>query len=102
MATEMPDTRAMSDKQLVDALGELRETIKTWSAQEKYFSTALKARFPTGGMAEGATYNVSVTEQSQSRLDTDKIRKDMSLEWIEEHSKSISFQKLSVDRRGDG
>lgn len=95
--TEMPDIREMSDAQIVDAYGELNETIKKMSKDADYLKEALKAR--DGDIFEGATYKAVVTTKSRAALDTARLKLEMGPEWYEEHCKTTTYKQLNVSRR---
>lgn len=84
---------------LVDELGEVRAKLKELQGQEGVLKEALQARLPKGTTAvTGEKYNAAITQTSQVRLDTDKIRSEMPEEWVAEHSKEITFTTIRTSR----
>lgn len=97
--TEMPDTREMSDTQLVDALGEVRETTKKFKKMEDYYKKAIGARLSGEGTLEGKTYFAVASQRSRSGLDTEKVKETMGPEWYEGMCKTTSFTQIETKRR---
>ena len=98
MATEMPDTRDMTDAQLVDAFGEYKESIKSLERQCDYLKTAIKARCPEGPL-EGNTHRAMVTNKVQFRFDTASVKEEMGEEWYDARKKKIEFKQVDLTRK---
>ncbi len=98
MSTEMPDTRDMTDAQLVDAFGEYKESIKQLEKQCDYLKTAIKARCPEGPL-EGKTFRVMVTNKTQMRFDTDLVKEEMGEEWYDSRKKKIEFKQVDLSKK---
>ncbi|KKL12160.1 hypothetical protein LCGC14_2538560 [marine sediment metagenome] len=98
MATEMPDTREMSDQQLVDSFGEYKESIKQLEKQCDYLKTAIKARCPEGPL-EGKIFRAIVTNKVQFRFDTAAVQEEMGMEWYDERKKKIEFKQVDLSRK---
>lgn len=98
--TDMPNVAEMDVPQIVDALGSVREIAKEAKKREGFLKEALLARAKEGNimLAEGHEWTAVITAETQSRLDTELIRKDMSEEWIQDHSKGIEFFKVTTKR----
>ena len=99
MIADMLDTGEMSDQQIVDAIGELRETLKSFKAMEKNLTQALKVRYQNGGAVKGRTYAANIVATKRRQLDTELIRKDMDETWMSIYSKEIVSQRLAINRR---
>lgn len=100
--TEMPDMREQSSEQLVDALGELNETVKKWVKQVDYIKAALKSRLGGGDVVTGHTYQAVVSEKARASLDTERIKLEMGQGWYEDHCKVTTFKQINVSRsKGD-
>lgn len=96
----MPDVTAMTPEEIADMLGEIREVTKGLKKKEGFLKEALLARAQENAMTmvQGATFGAVITVESQSRLDTEAIRRDMSEKWISDHSKGIEFFKVTTKR----
>ncbi len=97
MALEMPDVSNMTDEQLVDALGEVNETVKQFERMAGYYKEALKSR--DGDVFQGRTYSVMVSSRSRTGLDQTAIKAEMGPDWVAEHSKTTEFKQLNITRR---
>lgn len=98
----------MTDSGLADDIVMLRKFKKLVENREKLLSTIVKGRheqsFKEACLGEDDIYTIKgvttqglrLKEVTQTRLDSDKIREDESEEWIEEHSKTITFLQLDV------
>lgn len=96
----MPALKDITISELVDTLGGLREEAKEVKKREGFYKEALLARARAEGLdvLEGSQFKAMLSVETQSRLDTETIRADMSEEWIRDHSKGVEFQKLTFKK----
>ncbi len=89
---------------LADELGKTRESMKALMRYEGICKEGLKGRAqtPTKGdpiEVQGRNFTATISEVSQSRIDTEKLKKTYGEDWYNEHCKEITFQKVSTSRR---
>ena len=94
---------SLSEAQLIDQIAELRQTKATLEKREKLLVEALKSRHknfewitPETGevILEGSRFLCKPVLVIQRRLDTESLREEFGEDWMEEHSKSISFIQM--------
>lgn len=93
----------LSEPELIDQIAELRKLKSTVERREKLLVEALKGRNKqfewitpeTGEVILKGNHSVALpTLVIQRRLDTDSLREEFGEDWMEEHSKSISFIQI--------
>jgi len=99
---KLPDIREMSDGQIVNAIGEVRDAVKQFQVLEKWYTNGLKARYPEEATIVGATHTAHIEIRVQNRLNTTKIRKEMTDEWIEEYSSQTESVVCSIKPKAQG
>jgi hypothetical protein len=111
---KLPDLSNATPGFLLAAIAEQRQIQKDGKFFEGIYREKLKSMLTADQLKkmEGdARENVVVESDTligtflpgtQERLDTDKIRADMSLEWIKEHTKEIPMTTLKITAKGDG
>lgn len=95
----MPDLTDLTNKQIIDRLGEVKEVRKNLESEEKYYREALLANIhKEDGVYTGGTYAAVIETREASRLNTALIRKDMDADWIEAHTTESKSQFVTLKR----
>jgi hypothetical protein len=98
---------ALSDPQLVDQIAELRQIKATLEKREKVLAEAFKSRHEqfawitpeTEAVQYPGNHYICVpTLVVQKRLDTEGLRESFGDDWMEEHSKTISFIQMRFNK----
>lgn len=94
---EMPNLANATPSFLIDEMGRIRSEVKKLEQMEGYYKEALKAQWPEGETQEdGEIYAAERIYVVQGRLDTAKIREDMSEDWLKDHSKETSYYQFKI------
>jgi len=97
---DLPDLANATPSFLVDEIGYLRECMKLIKKREGYFKEALIARLePAQATIDGERYSALIENLSRSGLNTEKIRAEMSVEWIELHTTTTDYVQIKTTRR---
>ena len=81
----------------IDALGDIEAEIKELEKKKKELRISLD-ELENGGY-DGIRYHLNIKTQSRGTLDQDAVRAVLSEQWVEEHTKTTSYQILRFSAR---
>ncbi len=97
---DIPNLDNATPEFLIDEIERVRDEQKPLKKLEGIYKEALKARLPENQNAvEGEFYAGIISEEERTGLDTAKIRKDMDDDWIQEHSTTSTYAKISTVKK---
>ena len=96
---EVPNVAQMSLEDMIDTIGQTKKVLKLLEKQEGYLKEAIKARAPEGEETYGQAFFCIPEACERVGLDSAKIKEEMSEEWVESHSSSTEYVKLTVKAR---
>jgi hypothetical protein len=95
---KMPDLSNATPTFLVDELGKLREQASDLKKLEGVYKQALMARLNGKQVVEGEEFVAMISSEKRTSLDTSKIKEEMDDDWVQEHSRTTEFKKISTKR----